>query len=122
MELYSYAFEKLEVWKKGKDLVKMVYQFTKLFPKEEQYDLVKQMKRAAVSIISNLAEGTSRQTGKDRSHFTVMAYSSLMELVNQAILAYELGYLDKQKYHEFRALSTEVSRMLHALRNSQKGQ
>lgn len=119
-EVYHYAFEKLEVWKKGKELVIMIYQYTRHFPKEEQHGLSKQMRRAAVSIISNLAEGTARQSTKDRSHFSVIAYSSLMELVNQTILSYNLGFIDQEKYKRFRELSTEVSRLLHAFREAQK--
>ena len=118
--MYQYAFEKLEVWKKAKKLVLLNYQLTRSFPRDEQYGLVQQMRKAAVSVISNLAEGTARQTAKDRSHFSVMAYSSLMELVNQVILAFDLGYLDEEKYLEFRYLSSEVSRMLNALRNAQR--
>ena len=119
-EGYSYAFERLEVWKKGKELVKLVYQFTRSFPREEQHGLTRQMRRAGVSVISNLAEGTARQTPKDRANFSVMAYSSLMELVNQVILSHDLGFLENKKYLEFRTLSNEVSRMINALQKAQK--
>ena len=114
-----FGFEKLKVWEKAKGYTLGIYKVTKKFPKEERYGLTSQIRRAAVSIVSNLAEGTARQTGKDKAHFTTVAYSSLMESVNQLIISYELEYLDKDKYLELRSKAEEISRMLTALRAAQ---
>ena len=77
------------------------------------------MRRATVSVSSNLAEGSGRKSGKDKAHFTVQAYGSLMELVNQAVLSNQLGYLEEESYQQIRSKSEEISRMLTALRESQ---
>ena len=75
-----YSFEKLEVWQHARRLSVWVYKITKDFPPEEKYGLVAQMKRAALGVGSNIAEGTSRMTSKDQSHFSTMAFSSTVEL------------------------------------------
>lgn len=107
------------VWGKAKDYALAIYKASKKFPKEELYGLTSQIRRAAVSIASNLAEGTARQTGKDKAHFTTVAYSSLMESVNQLIISDELEYIDKDMYLELRKKAEEISRMLTALRAAQ---
>ena len=119
MKNYQFPFEKLLVWNKSIDLVKSIYRKTNSFPKEEKYGLTSQIKRCAVSVASNIAEGTSRMTPRDQSHFSVIAYSSLMELTNQLIIAKELGFLDFEQYNEIRSHTEEVSRMLSALRKAQ---
>lgn len=102
MELYQYGFEKLEVWKKSKELVKMIYMSTESFPKGEMFGLTQQMRRSSVSVASNLAEGTSRKTNRDKAHFTTISYSSLMELLNQLIISVELNYLKEEDYLQIR--------------------
>ncbi|WGK63984.1 four helix bundle protein [Croceiramulus getboli] len=79
---YEFSFEKLEVWSDAKDLVKQIYTQTKKFPDDEKFSLTSQLRRAAVSVGSNLAEGTSRRSKKDQAHFSNLAYSSLMEVLN----------------------------------------
>ena len=115
-----FNFEKLQVWQKSKDLVIQIYKVTKYYPKEELYGLTSQLRRAAISVSSNLAEGSSRKTGKDMAYFTTLAYSSLMEVMNQLIISYELAYLPEREYLEFRSTIEEIGRMLNALRNSQE--
>ncbi len=119
MKLYQYAFEKLEVWKKSKELVKVIYTSTEHFPKSEMFGLTQQMRRASVSVASNLAEGSARKTNKDKAHFTTIAYSSLMELLNQSIIVMELGYLKEKDYECIRQEIQLISYMLNSLRNSQ---
>lgn len=116
---YEYSFERLTVWQKARKLVKVIYQATLYFPDEERYGLSSQMRRSAVSVPSNLAEGSSRETSKDKAHFTRMAYSSLMELLNQIILSYDLAYLDEKDYLECRNFITEIGKMLTALQKAQ---
>ncbi|PHS52839.1 MAG: four helix bundle protein [Lutibacter sp.] len=117
--MYLYSFEKLEVWKESIKLVKSIYDLTKDFPESEKFGLVNQLRRASVSIASNLAEGTSRSTNKDKAHFTTMAFSSLMEVLNQLIISKELNYISKKNIEELREHISKVSNMLNALRKSQ---
>jgi four helix bundle protein len=119
MKTHEYSFERLTVWQKARQLVKKVYKVTQYFPDEEKYGLSSQIRRAATSIPSNLAEGSSRETSKDRAHFTRMAYTSLMELLNQIILSYDLAYLDEKDYLECRNSITEIGKMLTALQKAQ---
>ena len=117
--MYVFSFEKLEVWKEAIQLSKDVYGLTATFPKDEKFGLTSQIRRASVSVSSNLAEGTSRITNKDKAHFTVMAYSSCMEVLNQLILAKELNYIKEEEFLELRLRIQKISNMLNALRKSQ---
>ena len=92
---------------------------TKNYPDEESFGLASQMRRCAISIASNLAEGTARKTMKDKAHFTLMSYGSALELLNQLILSLDLEFVDEQKYHDTRSQIEEVTNKLNGLRNSQ---
>jgi four helix bundle protein len=116
---YSFPFEKLEVWKNAKEFVIEIYSVTKDFPVNEQYGLASQIKRAAVSIASNLAEGTSRSSLKDQAHFSQLAFSSLMEVACQSIIARDLGFISEEKYQFLRQGIELLSKQLNALRSSQ---
>lgn len=116
MVFYQYSFEKLEVWKDAKDLVKIIYIITAKYPKEEMYVLVSQMRRAAISISSNIAEGCSRTSIKDQAHFYQIAYSSTIELLNQLIISYELQYINDDQYKENRIQIEKVTNKVNALR------
>lgn len=117
--MYQFSFEKLEVWKEASELVKDLYKVTSKFPEEEKFGLVSQIRRSSISIASNLAEGTSRITNRDKAHFTKLAYSSSMELMNQLILSKELGFLSQDKYIDLRSSISKISNMLNALRKAQ---
>ena len=117
--MYLFSFEKLEVWKCSVDLTKSIYELTNLFPENEKFGLISQLRRASISIASNLAEGTSRNTNKDKAHFTTMAYSSLMEVLNQLILSKELNFISEENYDKLRVEIGKISRMLNALRKAQ---
>lgn len=116
---YIFSFEKLNVWIDSKELVKIIYIITRKFPDEEKFGLTNQLRRAAISIASNLAEGTSRKTNKDKAHFTTMSYSSLMEVLNQIIISKELNFIDEDDYQMVRKSTEKISNKLNALRNSQ---
>lgn len=116
---YVYSFEKLDVWKYAIELAKQVYKTTLAFPKEELYGLFSQVRRAAVSISSNIAEGYVKSSIKEQIKFSEIAYGSLMEVLNQLIIAYEIGYITDEDYMSLRLRVEEISRMLNALRNSQ---
>ncbi len=117
--MYKHSFEKLEVWKDSIDLVEVVYKMTERFPLNEKFGLTNQMRRCAVSISSNLAEGTSRITQKDKSHFSTIAFSSAMELLNQIIISRRLNFIDDDAYEKLRAQLLMISNKINALRNSQ---
>ena len=116
---YVFSFEKLTVWVDSKALVKLIYLVTKKFPSEEKFGLTNQLRRASISIASNLAEGTSRNTNKDKAHFTTISYSSLMEVLNQIIIAKELNYIEESDYQTIRTEIEKISNKLNALRKAQ---
>lgn len=114
------GFEDLLVWQKSHQLTLQVYMKTKMFPKEEIYCLVNQMRRAAVSIPSNLAEGFRRKSSKDSVHFYVIAQGSLEELKYQILLSRELEYITKTEYNSLRSLADECGKLLNGWIASQR--
>lgn len=116
---YTFSFEKLNVWIDSKELVKSIYLITREFPSEEKFGLTNQLRRASISIASNLAEGTSRNSNKDQAHFSTMAFSSLMEVLNQVIIAKELEFIKEHDYNTIRTDIEKISNKLNALRKSQ---
>ena len=115
----QFSFEKLVVWQKSKDLSIHIYKITSSFPNEEKFGLVSQLRRCAVSIASNLAEGSGRHSNKDKARFSEIAFGSLLELLNQLIISYELKFLSEENYNTLRIQIEEISRMINALRKSQ---
>lgn len=106
-------YKKLVVWQLAKEIAIDVYSVTKAFPTEERYGLVSQMTRAAVSVPSNLAEGSSRSSVKDQIRFIEIAYGSLMELSCQTDISHDLGYLNDEVFcslnKKFDNLSVKLS-------------
>src|SRR5574340_1256822 len=94
------SFTDLNAWKEGHKLVLMVYQITRIFPKEETFRLVSQLCRAVVSITSNLAEGFSRNSTKEKLQFYFISLGSLTEIQNQILIARDLKYISKEKFNE----------------------
>lgn len=101
---YIYSFEKLEVWKKAKELSIFIYKLTKQLPDEEKFGLISQMRRSSISIASNLAEGSSRSSSNEQSHFYTIAYSSAIELLNQLIISFELGFITEKQLSDSRTM------------------
>ena len=91
------SYQDLEVWKQSKDLVAAIYQVTKAFPRSEQFGLVNQLRRACISIPSNLAEGCGRNYFKDSIQFFFVSRGSLYEIETQIIISFELGYINKDE-------------------------
>jgi len=116
---YTFSFEKLNVWIDSKELVKEIYLITQKFPNDEKFGLTNQLRRASISVASNLAEGTLRNTNKDKAHFSTMAFSSLMETLNQIIIAKELNFINENEYLSIRTEIEKISNKLNALRKSQ---
>ena len=109
------SFRDLKVWQKSVELTVMVYQFTQTFPREEMYGLTSQMRRASVSIASNIAEGSARGTKRDFRQFVKLARGSNCELQTQLVIARELRFGDRSKCDEIEARTHEIGRMLTAL-------
>ena len=115
---HDFSFEKLSVYQRIRLFVKDVYLVQQSFPKEEKFALCDQIRRAAISITSNLAEGSGRDSYKEKIHFINIAYGSLMEVYSQLQLSVDLGYLDKEKYLLLRQDIISISKMLSGLRSS----
>ena len=116
--MHQYSFERLEVWKFAKDLCVYIYQLTKKFPDAERFGITSQMRRAAISICSNIAEGSSRMSKKDQSHFYTIAFSSTMELLNQLIISNELKFILEEEMIETRLKIEQITKGLSNLKRS----
>ncbi len=107
--------EKLEAWSKAVDFVVEVYKITDAFPKEERFGLTSQIRRAAVSVSANIAEGAGRQSGKEFAHFLSNAQGSASELETELIIARRLGYIDENSFSELRNNLERVGRLITGL-------
>ncbi len=114
------SYQDLRVWQNAMDLVESVYADTQGFPKEELYGLTSQMRRAAVSIPSNIAEGKGRSTDRDRSLYFCHARASLLELETQILIAQRLKFMAPQRAQALLDLSTKLGRMLNSLIQSMR--
>lgn len=112
--------EKLDVWRNAIDFVVTVYRMTDSFPKEEKFGLTSQIRRAAVSVPANIAEGAARQSGKEFVYFLSNAQGSASELETELLIAHRLGYLGENSYHEMRATMDSLGRMIFGLSQSVK--
>lgn len=118
MEVFGYR--KLVAYQKAKDVVKRTYKLLKQFPAEERYAMCDQLRRASVSVTSNIAEGVNRYSVKDKSHFIEMAYGSLMEVSSQFEIAEELGFISCDDRFSIDQLIEEVARLLSGLQKTYK--
>ena len=118
MEVFGYR--KLIAYQKAKEVVKHTYKLLKKFPAEERYAMSDQLRRASVSITSNIAEGINRYSVKDKSHFIEMSYGSLMEVSSQLEIAEELGYITAEERLSMDQLIEEVARLLSGLQKTYK--
>ena len=108
-------FKNLIVYQKSKELVKQVYALLKQFPDDERFALCGQMRRAAISIPSNIVEGMARLSTKDQSHFLNIAYGSLMELYAQLDIAHDLGYVSEDDFAKIEVNIDEIDKMIVSL-------
>lgn len=111
-------YSELVAWQKSMDLVERVYAATKQFPKEELYGLTSQIRRAAVSIPSNIAEGQGRKSTNEFLHHLSIAYGSLREVETQILIAGRLHYLAQEEINHLLELSAEVGRIINGLSKS----
>lgn len=113
-----FRFEKLKVWQRAIAFADRVNEITRAFPSDERFGFTSQMSRAAVSISSNIAEGSGRSSEKDFAHFVEIAYASLMEFVSQGRIAARQSFLAQESHDELYNYAEELARMLSGLRNS----
>src|SRR6218665_200254 len=115
-----YSFEKLEAWQQARKLSVWIFGVTKEFPTSEKFGMVSQMRRAAISVASNIAEGTSRKTPKDQAYFSTIAYSSGIELLNDLIIANDLNFMSDEEYKQGREMIEQQTLLIAGLRKSQQ--
>jgi four helix bundle protein len=111
------SYRDLIVWQKAMDLVEDVYKRTKRFPREELYGLTSQLRRAVVSVPSNIAEGQGRNSTKEFLHHLSIAYGSLCEVETQCLIAHRLGYLESRDLDRLTTRSSEIGRIINGLCN-----
>ena len=113
--MYTFYFEKLEVWQNARKYVKNIYKITETFPVKEQFGITNQIRRASLSITANISEGFSRQTNKEKARFINIAYSSSWEIINFLILSRDLEFLNEEEYTKLRSDIEYISNQLNAL-------
>ena len=113
-----FGFEKLDVWKKSRELVNCVYDLIDKFPQNEEYSLSKQVRRSSVSVSANIVEGTSRFSKKDFARYLEISYGSLIETLNHLYLAQDRKYITSVDIESIRPLFVEVAQKLSALRRT----
>lgn len=109
------SFKDLVVWQKSYNLCLRIYSITEKFPKSEQFNLISQLRRCAVSIPSNIAEGSKRTTRKDYANFLSAAEGSLAELETQLLISKDLKLIEEKDFKEVAILITETGKMLHVM-------
>lgn len=113
-----FNFEKLETWQKAIDFADLIYSLTRNFPADERFGLTNQMRRAAVSISSNIAEGTARNSKNDYARFLEIAAGSLFEVVSQSFVGKRQGFISEADFRQLYAAAEEQGKMLSGLRRS----
>lgn len=116
--MLSLNYKKLEVWQVSKRLCLFIYDITKKYPKEEIYGLTSQIRRAVISIPSNIAEGYAKTSIKEQVKFVEIAYGSYYELTTQIELSFDLSYITKEDYDDFCAISERLSKLLYGYKKS----
>jgi four helix bundle protein len=114
------SFTDLDAWKKSHEIIVLIYLITKEFPKEEIFGIVNQMRRCAVSITSNIAEGFSRQSIKEKIQFYCIALGSLTELQNQLLISKDVKYLTVEKFYQISDKTVIAHKILNGLIKSTK--
>ncbi len=109
------SFTDLDVWKKAHYLATSIYQTTKTFPRDEVFGLISQLRRAAVSVSSNIAEGFTRESYPDKIRFYTIALGSLVEIQNQLLIARDVGYLNKNDFDVLADKTIQVHKLINGL-------
>lgn len=115
-----YSYKNLNVYQDAKAFVVAVYKLVANFPEAEKFALCNQIRRAAISVTSNIAEGVSRTSTKEKIHFLEIAYASMMEVDSQLDVSIELGYVTVEQYETIHKMTNNIGRQLSVLRNKYK--
>jgi four helix bundle protein len=113
----QFSFERLAVWQDSRELAKIIYLITRNFPADEKFGLVSQIRRSAISVSSNIVEGSYRSGNKGKINFYNIAFSSLMELLSQLIISGDLKYISDEQLTTLRMLVEKISNKLSSLSN-----
>ena len=113
-----FGFEKLDVWQRAIEFADLVYGVTRSFPSDERFGLTNQMRRAAISVSSNIAEGSGRMSPKDFARFIEIATGSVYEVVSQAFIGRKQGFLSQDQFNELYNSAEHQGKMLSGLRRS----
>ncbi len=108
----KHNFKELKIWKRSKNFVLKIFKITKNFPNEEKFGLISQMRRAAISIPSNIAEGCGRGTNPQLNQFLNISQGSAFELETQIIISHELGFIKESDFNDFSKEITEIQNMI----------
>lgn len=111
------GYKKLIVWQEAKKLVVLIYKLTEILPRSEDYGLKSQMRRAAVSVLANMAEGWLRRSSKDKLHYLEISEGSLLELETEAEVAFEVKYWSEKHFREFDQQKSKVGYLLFQYKN-----
>jgi four helix bundle protein len=114
--MYMFSFEKLDVWQNSRELILTIYKLTANFPSSEIYGITSQIKRSASSIATNIAEGTSRNTNKDKAYFLTISYSSATETLNHLIISKDLDYITEEEYLHCRENLEKICNQINSLK------
>lgn len=114
--MYVFSFEKLEVWQNARIFILEIYKLTAAFPTNELFGMTSQIKRSSSSIATNIAEGTSRNSNKDKAHFLTISYSSAMETLNHLILSKDLKYISENEYVQCREKIEKICNQINNLK------
>ena len=114
----DFFYKKLEAYKKAKEFTLMVYSLLKKFPSYEQYALCDQLRRAVISVPSNIAEGMGRMAIKERIHFLEISHASMIEVLCQLDISHSLGYISEEDLDNIENLGSAVGRLMSGLRKS----
>lgn len=112
--MYTYNFEKLEIWQLSKNLAVMIYNLTTTFPDAEKFGIINQLRRAVVSIPTNIAEGVNKITEKERSRYLQIAYGSSIEVISLLLISNELNYISSEDLEKYRIIINEISNKINA--------
>jgi four helix bundle protein len=114
--MYVFSFEKLEVWQNSRMFILDIYKLTTKFPSNEIFGITSQIKRSSSSIATNISEGTSRNTNKDKAYFLTISYSSAMETLNHLIICKDLNYISKEDYTISREQLEKICNQINSLK------
>ncbi len=117
--MYQFGFEKLEVWQDARKLTTEVYRLTEKFPEREKFGLSNQLRRASVSVGSNIAEGATRSSAKEQAYFSSISYGSLMETMSHLITSVDLKFITDEELLFMRNFIQPLSLKINNLRNTQ---